>query len=261
MSEKHVVEYDENTISVLEAVWGEGFMSPGGTEEVDRVLGSVDLSQANVLDIGCGIGGAAVHLAITRKPKAITGVDIEENLINLSQELADKNGVSDICSFQQVDPGPLPIAPDRFDVVFSKDAIIHITDKCGLAENVYQLLAPGGLFLASDWLCGYEGEASPQMQAYIDAEGLDFGLASAKIYRQALEAAGFVDIEIEERNAWYRNQARIERANLAGPLSDQLASRVGEDFLRRQIDVWNKMIVVLDSGEHRPTLIRARKKL
>ena len=99
------------------------------------------------------------------------------------------------------------------------------------------------------------------MQAYIDAEGLDFGLASAKIYRQALEAAGFVDIEIEERNAWYRKQARIERDNLAGPLSDQLASRVGEDFLRRQIDVWNKMIVVLDSGEHRPTLIRARKKL
>ena len=223
MSEKHVVEYDENTISVLEAVWGEGFMSPGGTEEVDRVLGSVDLSQARVLDIGCGIGGAAVHLALTRKPKAITGVDIEENLINLSQELADKNGVSDICSFQQVDPGPLPFAPESFDVVFSKDSIIHITDKFGLAENVYQLLAPGGLFLASDWLCGYEGEASPQMQAYIDAEGLDFGLASAKIYRQALEAAGFVDIEIEERNAWYRKQARIERDNLAAAASSILS--------------------------------------
>ena len=44
MSEEHVVEYDENTISVLEAVWGEGFMSPGGTEEIDRVLGNVDLS-------------------------------------------------------------------------------------------------------------------------------------------------------------------------------------------------------------------------
>jgi len=259
MSEEHVVEYDENTISVLEAVWGEGFMSPGGTEEIDRVLGNVDLSRARVLDIGCGIGGAAVHIALTRKPMAITGVDIEENLVDLSQTLADKNGVSDICSFRQVDPGPLPFEPESFDIVFSKDSIIHITDKFGLAENVYELLAPGGLFLASDWLCGYEGEASPQMQAYIDAEGLDFGFASAKIYRQALEAAGFVDIEIEERNAWYRKQARIERDNLAGPLSDQLASRVGEDFLKRQIDVWNKMIVVLDSGEHRPTLIRARK--
>jgi len=34
---------------------------------------------------------------------------------------------------------------------------------------------------------------------------------------------------------------------------------VGEDYLNRAIDVWEKMIVVLDSGEHRPTLLRARK--
>jgi len=48
MSDEHVVEYDENTISVLEAVWGEGFMSPGGTEEIDRVLGNVDLTWISV---------------------------------------------------------------------------------------------------------------------------------------------------------------------------------------------------------------------
>ena len=50
----------------------------------------------------------------------------------------------------------------------------------------YRLLSSGGWFLASDWLCGYEGEPSPQMQAYIDAEGLDFGLASAEVYQQGL---------------------------------------------------------------------------
>ena len=37
------------------------------------------------------------------------------------------------------------------------------------------------------------------MQAYIEAEGLDFELASAQVYQTALEAAGFVDIEIIER--------------------------------------------------------------
>ena len=78
---------------------------------------------------------------------------------------------------------------------------------------------------------------------------------------RAFDAAGFVDIKFEERNAWYRIQARLERDNLAGPLYDELVGRVGEDFLSREIDVWNKMITVLDSGEHRPTLLRARKKL
>ena len=55
-------------------------------------------------------------------------------------------------------------------------------------------------------------------------------------------------------------QARAERDNLAGPLYDELLGQVGEEFLIREIDVWDKMIVVLDSGEHRPTLLRARKR-
>jgi phosphoethanolamine N-methyltransferase len=255
------LEYDESMISLLEAVWGKGFMSPGGADEVDRVLGNKDLSQARVLDIGSGIGGAAVHIALTRQPSSITGIDIEENLVDLATALAEKNNVSAICDFQWVETGPLPFDPGSFDIVFSKDSIIHIADKFALANDVHRLLSSGGWFLASDWLCGYDGEPSPQMQAYIDAEGLDFGLASAEVYQRAFEAAGFVDIELEERNAWYRTQARVERDNLAGPLYDELLSRVGEDFLSREIDVWDKMIVVLDSGEHRPTLLRARKKL
>jgi len=253
------LEYDENMISLLEAVWGEGFMSPGGTDEVDRVLGDKDLREARVLDIGCGIGGAAVHIALTRHPRSVTGIDIEENLITLSASLAEKNDVSAICDFKQVAPGPLPFDPGSFDVVFSKDSIIHIADKSQLAKDIHTILSPGGWFLASDWLCGYEGEPSQQMQAYIEAEGLDFELASAQVYQTALEEAGFVDIEIIERNAWYRNQARIERDNLAGSLYDGLLKQVGEDYLNRAIDVWDKMIVVLDSGEHRPTLLRARK--
>ena len=259
MSDAPEMEYDENMISVLEAVWGEGFLSPGGTDEIDRVLGDTDLSQASILDIGCGVGGAAVHLAKTRQPKQITGIDIEDNLVHLARELASKNNVSDICHFQRVDPGPLPFEPQSFDVVFSKDAIIHIPDKFSLAKTVYEVLRPDGWFMASDWLCGYDGDPSAQMQAYIDAEGLDFALASPRTYEQALKAAGFVDIEIIERNTWYRNQARIERDNMTGPLYQSLVERVGEDYLNREIDVWNKMIVVLDSGEHQHANLRARK--
>ena len=64
-----------------------------------------------------------------------------------------------------------------------------------LAADVYRVLTTDGWFVASDWLAGYDGEPSPEMQAYLEAEGLDFGLASAQVYRQALEEAGFVDIE------------------------------------------------------------------
>ncbi|HCH99470.1 MAG TPA: SAM-dependent methyltransferase, partial [Alphaproteobacteria bacterium] len=55
--------YDDVHIALLEDIWGEGFLSPGGPDEVARVLEGLDLSGKTVLDIGCGSGAIAVLLA------------------------------------------------------------------------------------------------------------------------------------------------------------------------------------------------------
>ena len=47
--------------------------------------------------------------------------------------------------FVKVWPGPLPFPPESFDIVFSKDAIVHIPDKHALMEDVYRVLKPGGM--------------------------------------------------------------------------------------------------------------------
>jgi phosphoethanolamine N-methyltransferase len=253
------LEYDDDMIALLEAVWGEGFMSPGNTAEVDRILEGLDLEGLAVLDIGCGIGGADIHMARKFGASSIVGIDIEKGLIDRARELAERKGVGERIDFRLVEPGPLPADDARFDLVFSKDSIIHIPDKHALAVDVHRVLKPGGFFAASDWLAGYEDEPSPEMRDYIIAEGLDFELANAATYEDALRQAGFIDIRITDRNAWYREEARRERDNLAGALYEGLASSVGKEFLEHEIGVWEKMIVALDQGEHRPTHLRARK--
>lgn len=40
MTQKH---YPPHLIAMLEAVWGQGFLSPGGPDEVARVVGLHDL--------------------------------------------------------------------------------------------------------------------------------------------------------------------------------------------------------------------------
>ena len=136
---------------------------------------------------------------------------------------------------------------------------MHIAEKLGLAADVFRLLEPGGIFVASDWLAGYEGEPSAEMQAYLEAEGLDFGLASTDTYADALAAAGFVDIEIVDRNEWYRQQARSERDLLGGALYDELTSAVGHEFLEHEIEVWDKLIIAVDQGQLRPTHLRCKR--
>lgn len=254
-------EYDVDLIAVLEAVWGEGFMSPGGTAEVDRVLDGLDVSNKSVLDIGCGVGGVDVHIAEQHGAALVTGVDIEPHLIERCSRLAQRRGVSGTTRFLCVEPGPLPFENDQFDLVTSKDSIVHIPDKHALATDIHRVLKPGGWFAASDWLAGYEGEPSPEMRAYLETEGLDFGLASVPTYENALRSAGFVDVETRDRNHWYRAMAREERDNLTGGLYGDLNSTVGAQFLDHEIGVWDTMIVALDRGDLRPTHLRARKPL
>ena len=234
-------------------------MSPGRTEEVDRILDGLDLAGAAALDVGCGLGGATLHIARNYDIKCITGVDIEDNLISACENLASCNGLSEKMQFQLVEPGTLPVKDNSLEIVFSKESIIHIADKHSLAKDIFRCLKSGGWFAASDWLAGYAGAPSAEMQDYISAEGLDFGLAQDTVYQSALKEAGFVDIQFTDRNAWYRQEARRELENLTGGLQEHLESTVGKQFYQREIDVWRKMIVVLDRGDLRPTHIRARK--
>lgn len=251
--------YDGRMIGMLEAVWGEGFLSPGGPEEVARVLEGADLSGLSVLDIGCGAGGIDLALCRDHGAAYVCGIDVEDTVLARARALVAAAGLTGRIGCMKAAPGPLPFPPATFDLVFSKDSIVHIPDKHALMAEVFRVLKPGGRFLASDWLIGHDGPPSPEMAAYIAAEGLDFGMASPARYRDALERAGFADIEIDSRNGWYRQAARTELARLQGPVGAAAARRVGQDFVDQNIAIWTRMIAVLDTGEHCPTHIRARK--
>jgi phosphoethanolamine N-methyltransferase len=74
-----------------------------------------------------------------------------------------------------------------------------------------------------------------------------------------MAAAGFHDIQLVDRNDWYRPLAHREHAAPAGPLYDQLVARLGKDFVDHEIKVWRALTVVVDSGELRPAHLRACK--
>ncbi|MFI0843986.1 class I SAM-dependent methyltransferase [Mesorhizobium sp. IMUNJ 23232] len=252
-------EYNDATIRFLEALWGEGYLSPGGPDEVDRVLAGLSLKDKSVLDIGCGSGGIALHLVERHDAGHVTGFDIEESVILRARERAAGRGLSDRAAFVQTPPGRLPFADASFDVVFSKDALLHVPDKDALFADIFRVLRPGGVFAASDWLISHDGEPSAEMKAYVAAEGLSFSMASPARYRLAMEWAGLAGVTIVDRNPWYREVAREELARLNGPLRARAAAAVGETYVAKNVRTWEAMQKVLDSGEHRPTHLRGRK--
>ena len=251
--------YHDDLIGMLELVWGEGFLSPGGFDEVTRVLAGIDLAGRSVLDIGCGVGGVDVALVERLDAGWVTGIDVEDTVLAAARRRVQSHGLTDRIGMLKVVPGPLPFPPGSFDVVFSKDSIVHIPDKASLARDVARVLSPGGWFVASDWLIGHEGQPSPEMREYIAAEGLDFGMASPDVYRAALDDAGFTDVVVHSRHEWYLDVARREFDQMRGPLRARAVESFGEEFVDHNIDIWSKMLVVLATGEHQPSHLRARK--
>jgi phosphoethanolamine N-methyltransferase len=85
-------------------------------------------------------------------------------------------------------------------------------------------------------------------------------MCSLKRYEQTLKNAGFTEIVIRDRNAWYLGKAQQELANIEGPLNKQVIDAIGLEETTGAIDIWKKLIGVLELGEHRPGHFKAVKK-
>jgi SAM-dependent methyltransferase len=252
-------EYDEGMLALLQIIWGDGFLSPGGGDELARLLEGTDISGCTVLDIGCGLGALDELLIAQHRARSVVGVDIDPALLALMQQRIARAGLADRIRGERVDGGPLPFAAASFDVVFSKDSMVQIPDKPKIFAEVLRVLRPGGRFIASDWLRGGTGAYSPEMMEFFRLEGIAYNMATLEESAAALRAAGFVDVEIRDRHGWYLTLAQRELEAMEGPLKTTIVNRIGAERAQHFIEDWRQLVVVVRRGELRPGHMKATK--
>jgi phosphoethanolamine N-methyltransferase len=252
-------QYPEHFVKRLEIVWGEGFLSPGGPEEVTEIVGGIDLRGKSLLDIGCGLGGPSIVLAREMGVARIVGIDVELSLVQQGTEYAKHAGLANKIEFRLVEPGPLPFARDTFDVVFSKDALVHIADKQAMYREILRVLRRGGVFLASDWLGGENTNTAPEWKRFRELGHLDFMMATAAETYAAMTAAGFENVSTRDRNAWYAQVAQFDLDQVKGPMRDRLIDAAGEEIYLHWLKVRQAHVDAVAVGALRPTHLRGFK--
>jgi ubiquinone/menaquinone biosynthesis C-methylase UbiE len=177
----------------------------------------------------------------------------------LASRRARQLHLEDRINYQLVEPGVFPFADNSFDIVFSKDALLHVRNKEALYAEALRVLCPGGQLLVSDWLRADGESFTPVLDGLGAASRQNFHFASLRELGELLERLGFTEIELEDRRAWYQSEARAELKKIQGPLKLKLLQLVGDEVTQGLINFWVLMIAALDLGAFRPGHVRARK--
>ncbi|OHB69189.1 MAG: hypothetical protein A2V70_02120 [Planctomycetes bacterium RBG_13_63_9] len=101
-----------------------------------------------VLDVGCGLGYAAVQYA-SRHAAEVQGIDYAENMILGAQRLLAENEptLKGTVSFTHASVCSLPFPPDHFDVVSSSRCLMALLDwklQQDALVDIHRVLKPGG---------------------------------------------------------------------------------------------------------------------
>ena len=84
-------------------------------------------------------------------------------------------------------------------------------------------------------------------------------MASPARYEAALKAAGFENVRLVNRNAWYAAVASQELDQMTGKARVGLVDRFGSELVDHNVEVWKAMVKVLESGEHCPHHLRGQR--
>lgn len=106
-------------------------------------------ADARCLDLGCGGGDVSVALATLAPDGSVLGTDLDETKLAMARDEAGAAGLTNV-SFA-IDDVMEPSTDDaRFDVIYARFLLTHLTDPALALRTIAGRLAPGGVLMVED---------------------------------------------------------------------------------------------------------------
>ncbi len=231
----HIGKYLSDDESIFEA-------SRRTVEEMAGLCQRLD-SEARVLDLGAGYGGAARYLAKTYGCR-VTALNLSETENERDRQMNREQGLDHLIEVIDASFEDVPCEDGAFDVVWSQDSFLHSGDREKVIEEVGRLLKPGGEFVFTDPM-KREDCSNEMLQPILDRLQLST-LGSVEFYRRAAEKHGlreqrFVDHSEQLPAHYSRVLAELEKneAKLKGQVSEEYIANMKKG-LRHWVDGGNK---------------------
>lgn len=245
MAEKKIeFEYPDENMATWETLWGKDFISPGGADEVREIVRQEDLEGKAILDIGSGWGGPAFLFAQELGAKKVVGIDFQSKCVDKATRRAAELGIGDKVEFQTVSSVHWDFLGESFDVVFSKDAILHTEDKDALFSEVLRVLKPGGRFVVADWF-GSDQAPTAEMKGFKQDNPFALTLISLGQTVDVLVRLGFDNVSVKDRTDWFQRIFQQDIVTLKGSKGVELVGTVGAERFQELLRTWFEPCAIL----------------
>ena len=222
-------QYTQRNIETMEMLYGTGYLSMGGDDEVASIVEQVDVAGKDVLDIGCGLGGALIALVRNHAAGQAQGIDIDAGVLERASALVKATGLQEQISLTQFDPGPLPLEDESFDLVFLTAVSCHIEDLVPFFAEIRRVIRPGGRLVGGEWFKRCDNAAYREWDELLRERGLNFYFVTDKELKSALAASGFDETSVIDRSAAMASLAQGYLNRVQYELQDHLLKAMGED--------------------------------
>lgn len=181
-----------------------------------------------VLDVGSGLGGPSRFLA-WRYGCRVSGVDLTAEFCRVADLLTKLTGLTGRVDYRQGSALELPFADASFDVVWSQNAAMNISDRDRLYAEMHRVLKPGGKLALQEVAAGPGGPPHFPVQ-WAREPGISFLFTQAETQAK-LAAAGFRILAWQDTTApsLEAAQARAGRISAPPPLGTHLL--LGDDWV------------------------------
>ncbi|WP_456445880.1 class I SAM-dependent methyltransferase [Thiolapillus sp.] len=170
----------------------------GGREATEYMLGKLDLEvDHQVLDVGCGIGGA-VRFVAHRMGCRVTGIDITPEFIQTAETLSDAVGLQGSTRFDTGSALSLPYEDESFDRLITLHAAMNIVERPLLYREMARVLKPGGKMALYDVMRLRDGELRFPVP-WADTPDISH-LLTPEETRTLLQEAGLTVLQEEDRS-------------------------------------------------------------
>ncbi len=187
----------------------------GGRKATQHALSKMSLGASDhVLDVGCGLGGAARYIAAEFGCR-LTGIDLTPEYIDVARELTARLDLSTSPQFETASALAMPFEDETFDAAITFHVAMNIPDRAGLYAEIARVLRPGATLCIYDVMKTGPGDIVYPAPWAETAETSH--VASPEETQGYLLQAGFEIVETENRRDF---ALQFFRQRVAGGASD-----------------------------------------